>query len=137
MSETKARSPAVGKTRGASKFDGLGRHVISQTSLFQNFRQAISAELIGSNQASAAGIVAIGHAPVSKLCRRLIEAAHNPDLPLEVYRGTTLCLRVRSIAEGAALSVEDDENGRPRFVRHRPRTCGAAPYVAQAVRPVP
>jgi|SRR6516225_8804485 len=99
--------------------------------------QAISAELIGSNQASAAGIVAIGHAPVSKLCRRLIEAAHNPDLPLEVYRGTTLCLRVRSIDEGAALSVEDDENGRPRFVRHRPRTCGAAPYVAQAVRPVP
>ena len=99
--------------------------------------QAIRAELIGSNQASAAGIVAIGHAPVSKLCRRLIEAAHNPDLPLEVYRGTTLCLRVRSIDEGAALSVEDDENGRPRFIRHRPRTCGAAPYVAQAVRPVP
>lgn len=71
------------------------------------------------------------HAPVLALCRALIEAGHDPSTPLEAYRGTTLCLKVRSIGEGARLTVEDSENGRPRFVRHRPRTSGAAPPIAQ------
>jgi hypothetical protein len=99
--------------------------------------RALRAVIIGSKQAEANGVTARGHSPVLALCRALIEAGVDPKAPLEVYRGTTLCLRVRSIDEGAALSVEDDENGRPRFVRHRLRTCGAAPYVTQAVRPVP
>jgi hypothetical protein len=98
--------------------------------------QAIRAVIIGSNQAEANGITARGHAPVLALCRALIEAGHDPNTPLEAYRGSTLCLRVRSIGEGARLTVEDDENGRPRFVRHRPRNRGAASYVAQIHRGV-
>ena len=137
MRAAKVTKPAADSANGLRATCSAGGLNDREAKPSHNTTQVISAELIGSNQASAAGIVAIGHAPVSKLCRRLIEAGHNPDLPLEVYRGTTLCLRVRSIDKGAALSVEDDENGRPRFVRHRPRTCGAAPYVAQAVRPVP
>jgi hypothetical protein len=99
--------------------------------LSQNFKQAIRAELIGSNACSALGITARGHAPVLALCQLLIEAGHDPDRPLLAYRGDTLCLRVRSIAEGAALAVEDDRRGTPRFRRRRARGDGAAPYVAQ------
>jgi hypothetical protein len=131
MSETEARSPVAGETRGALKSDGLGRHVVSPTSLSQNFKQAIRAELIGSNACSALGITARGHAPVLALCQLLIEAGHDPNRPLLAYRGDTLCLRVRSIAEGAALAVEDDRRGTPRFRRRRALGDGAAPYVAQ------
>ena len=131
MSEMEARSPAADETHGASKFDGLGRHVVSRTSLSQNFGQAIRAELIGSNSCSALGITARGHAPVLALCHLLIEAGHDPNRPLLAYRGDTLCLRVRSIGEGAALAVEDNRRGTPRFRRRRARGAGAAPYVAQ------
>jgi hypothetical protein len=78
----------------------------------------IRAELSGGRRCSAIGIAATGNAPVLALCRRLIEAGHNPTLPLEAYRGTTLCLRVRSIGEGARLTVrEGTSDGRPRFVK--------------------
>jgi hypothetical protein len=92
---------------------------------------AIRAELIGSNACSALGITARGHARVLALCQLLIEAGHDPNRPLLAYRGDTLCLRVRSIAEGAALAVEGDRRGTPRFRRRRARSDGAAPYVAQ------
>jgi hypothetical protein len=39
------------------------------------------------------------------LCRKLIEAGHDPAAPLEAWRGGVLCLRVRSIGEGARLEV--------------------------------
>jgi hypothetical protein len=87
---------------------------------------AIAAELKGSNRCTAIGITARGHAPVLALCRRLIEAGIDPDRPLHVYRGDCLALTVRSIAEGARLTVEDNHLGRPRFVRWRPRSDGAA-----------
>jgi len=81
----------------------------------------IRAELSGGRRCSAIGITATGNAPVLALCRRLIEAGHNPTLPLEAYRGTTLCLRVRSIGEGAKLTVtEATSDGKPRFVPHHP-----------------
>jgi hypothetical protein len=72
------------------------------------------AELSGG-RCSAVGITANGNAPVLALCRRLIEAGHDPTLPLEAYRGMTLCLRVRSIGEGARLTVHEGTRGRPRF----------------------
>jgi hypothetical protein len=132
---------SVATENEARKSDQLASEIASENNATNGNAQVINwrdhlavhpirSDLIGSNQASAAGLVATGHAPVTKLCRRLIEAGHDPALPLEVYRGTTLCLRVRSIGEGARLTVEDNENGRPRFVWHRPRTCGAAPPVA-------
>ena len=92
---------------------------------------AIRAELIGSNACSALGITARGHAPVLALCQLLIEAGHDPNRPLLAYRGDTLCLGVRSIVEGAALTVEDDRLGTPRFRRRRARGDGAAPCVVQ------
>jgi hypothetical protein len=95
--------------------------------------QAARAELIGSDRCSALGITARGTTPVLALCRRLVEAGHDPATPLEVWRGTTLCLRVRSIGEAAQFTIEDDRHGRPRLRRWRDRAkgCGAAPLVRQ------
>jgi hypothetical protein len=75
----------------------------------------IRAELSGDRRCSAAGITATGNAPVLTLCRRLIEAGLDPALPLEAYRGATLSLRVRSIGQGAKLTVYEGTRGRPRF----------------------
>jgi hypothetical protein len=79
---------------------------------------AIRARLVGSNTCSAAGKTAIGPAPVLALCRRLVAAGLDPNLALEIYRGHTLALFVRSIGEAATLTVrESTRDGRPRFAR--------------------
>jgi hypothetical protein len=73
--------------------------------------QAIRAELTGSDNCAALGIVAHSSSPVLALCRKLIDAGHDPARPLEAYRGSTLCLHVRSIGEGASLRVNTAGTG--------------------------
>jgi len=74
------------------------------------------AKLIGDDTCTATGITA----PALALCRQLLAAGLDPDQALEVYRGATLALRIRSIGEGAPLTVRDDNRGTPRFVAYRP-----------------
>jgi hypothetical protein len=88
---------------------------------------AITAELIGATRCEAQGIVATGYAPVLTMCRELLAAGFSPDAALAVYRRGILTLRIRSIAAGARLAVEDSENGRPQFRLARPERRGAAP----------
>jgi hypothetical protein len=38
-----------------------------------------------------------------RLCRAMIDAGHDAATPLHAYRGNMLCLKVRSIGEGARL----------------------------------
>jgi hypothetical protein len=71
----------------------------------------IRAEIVGCDVASAFGITVRATAPVLALCRRLVEAGYDPETPLEAWRGDMLCLRVRSICEGAALEVNGDGTG--------------------------
>jgi hypothetical protein len=68
---------------------------------------AIHAELAWDDHATASGIVARGSSPVLKLCRLLVDAGHDPDLPLEAWRNGVLCLHVRSIGEAAGLRVNN------------------------------
>jgi hypothetical protein len=77
----------------------------------------VRGELIGSDIAIASGIAVNGNAPTLKLCRELVAAGFNPATRLEVYRGEVLCLTVRSIGEGAKLTVREDGM---RFVAYRP-----------------
>jgi hypothetical protein len=92
----------------------------------------LRAELIGSDCATAPGIDAHGSSPLLALCRKLVDAGHDPATPLLAYRGNTLALKVRSIGEGAKLTVEDDSGGKPIFRRWRDRreSSGAASPVA-------
>jgi hypothetical protein len=92
----------------------------------------IRAELTGSNRAEALGVsVRGGYAPLCQLCRRLIRAGINPDLPVEAYRNGVLALRARSLLVAAQLTVEDCQDGRPRFRPYRARSSGVAPPIAQ------
>jgi hypothetical protein len=100
--------------------------------------QAIRAEYLGATTCTAAGITARASAPVLALCRELLAAGLDPDQAMEVFRGATLALRMRSIGEAAELAVKDDNRGTPRFVRHRPGpderakiACGKAPLMRQ------
>jgi len=72
-------------------------------------------------------------APALALCRLLVEAGHDPNRPLQAFRGDVLCITVNSLAEGARITVEDDRHGRPRLRRWRDRDkgCGAGPPVHQ------
>ena len=79
----------------------------------------IRATLTGSNCCEALGITARGYAPVLDLCRALVKAGHEPRRPLHAYRGDVLALKVRSIGEGARLTVREDRAG-PRFVAWEP-----------------
>ena len=71
----------------------------------QVLQQAIRADLIDSDTCTALGLTCNSASPVLALCRALVEAGHDPATPLEAYRGTTLCLRVRSIGGAAAVEV--------------------------------
>ena len=93
----------------------------------------IIARLCGSDTCDAEGIVVRGNAPVLAMCRKLIEAGFDPARSLEAYRGDMLCLKVRSIGEGAALTVEDNKQGTPVLRRWRgARRVGSAPPVDEA-----
>ena len=93
----------------------------------------IHADLTG-NTCTALGITARGAAPVLALCRVLVAAGHDPSRPLHAYRGDVLALRVRSIGEGARLTVEDNRFGTPvlRRWRNRDAGVGSAPPVRRS-----
>ena len=90
---------------------------------------SIEATLTDSHHCEALGIVAIGHAPVLNLCRSLLAAGIDPDTALAVYRDGILSLHIRSIREGAQLTVENGGTGAPKFRLARLARCGAAPSV--------
>jgi hypothetical protein len=94
--------------------------------------QVLRADLIGTDACSAAGITTTGNAPVLVLCRRLLAAGHDPATRLEVYRGATLALIVRSIGEAAQLEINSKGSD---FAAHRPRV-RTAPPVRKTGRPI-
>ena len=71
----------------------------------------IRAELIGSNKAITADTTAVGTTPVLILCRQLLAQGVDPDRAMEVYRGATLALRIKSIGKAAGLEIASDGVG--------------------------
>ena len=123
------------KIVGTGKLDGRSSKPLSPQ------MQAIRAELIGSDTCNASGITTRSHAPVLALCRSLIAAGLSPDQALVVYRRGVVAFRVRSIGEGAKLTVREDRHG-IEFAPHRtafsrdgigPRTAiEGPPYIGAA-----
>lgn len=103
-----------GKT--APKHDRLSGSINSANNPTTNSAQvSLRADLVGASTATAAGLTANGATPVLGLCRRLLAAGHDPSTRLEVYRGATLALCIRSIGEAARLVVKTSGNGAPVF----------------------
>jgi len=67
------------------------------------------------------------NAPVLAMCRQLLATGVDPDRPLRVYRRGALALKVRSIREGARLTVKIAGNGTPIFTLDYPCKGAAAP----------
>ena len=83
---------------------------------------AITAQLSSDSYATALGIIVQSPSPVLALCRKLA-LTHPSSIPLNAYRGDTLCLRVRSIGEAAKLDI----NGQTRFTLRGPGNQRIAP----------
>jgi hypothetical protein len=72
----------------------------------------IRAELSSDSYCSALGMTVRSPSPVLAMCRKLTEVStYGSSTPLDAYRGDTLCLRVRSIGEGARLEVNSGGTG--------------------------
>jgi len=77
-------------------------------------QEHVIAELVGDDCCRCQEIDAAvtANAPVLAMCRQLLAAGVDPDTPLRVG---VLALKVRSIREGARLTVKTAGNGTPIF----------------------
>jgi hypothetical protein len=82
----------------------------------------IIAKITGSDTCTALGLTAQSSSPVLLLGRRLADAGHDPATAMQVFRGDTLALIVRSIGEAARLRVGGHGVGFERDLE-----CGAGP----------
>ena len=103
--------PAAVGARRASEFVDEQQVSGPEDNPSQRLRQAIRADLIGSDTCTALELTARNHSPVLAICRTLVESGHDPATPLEAYRGDVLCLRVRSIGDGAELEINGKGSG--------------------------
>jgi hypothetical protein len=99
--------------------------------------QVLVGELSDNNTCRLADTVAAGRTPVLIACRELLARGINPDAAVEIYRGNVLALRIRTLAAGAHLTVEECSDGRPRFRQYRPRPSEGSPSIAQIADSVP
>ena len=129
----KKRNPASWSGDGrVPQFDLAGARSTAGHNRPDSDFQVIRAELIGANVCTAADLTATGAAPVLALCRQLVAAGFDSRCPLDAYRDNKLALRVRSIGQGARLTVKDNRFGRPAFTRCQGVVLGdaAAPPIA-------
>jgi|SRR5271166_4772315 len=109
LNRTRARDLAGSLARSGSKCppEPQGRLVVGElvpgaTSLASEAERLSCdgprADFTGTDSLACDGIAARS---VGALCAKLVDAGHNPERPLHIYRGTTLALIVRSIGEVA------------------------------------
>lgn len=95
---------------------------------------SIICELVGFDRCECGGIAVKHNAPVLTMCRALLGAGSDPAAPLHAYRNGTLCLRIKTLAKGAKLTVEEGPNG-PKIARYKaPRTLVARSPMRQNAR---
>jgi len=115
----------------AQESDRLASSTESTAIFNADKEQPLRAELVGFEICNAGNATARDHAPVLAICRELVAAGYDPRRALHAYRGQVLCLSVRSIGEGARLTVADDRLGRPKLRRWKaPPSDAEGPPVA-------
>jgi hypothetical protein len=108
------KEPAPRRHRGArQRIQVFGRKLPAPVTPFSHSSKGspIRAQITGSDECAALGLVVRSSSPVLLLCRKLIAAGVDPDRQLQVYRGETVCLVVRSIGEAARLEISSGGTG--------------------------
>lgn len=119
----------------AQRLEQLGRQLGPLATPQYRERQGhpIHADVTSSDRCSAEGFTVRGSSPVLAICRRLVAAGFDTGRSLIAFRGEMVCLVIRSIGEGAALTI-DEHNG-TRFAKWKPFSRSAvAPPVRQKAR---
>ena len=71
----------------------------------------IRIELTGSDTASAEGIkVQRPRGPICAIARKLVDAGHDPDTEVQIYRNGTLCFQPAPLWHWAVIRVEESDN---------------------------
>jgi len=131
MTSRKAARPAPAVTgREPQVIDLLGGKINPARNI-EPKRERVIAELVGDDSCRCREIDAAvtANAPVLAMCRQLLATGINPDTALCVYRRGVLALKVRSIREGARLTVKTAGNGTPIFTLDDGCKGAAAPPV--------
>jgi hypothetical protein len=131
MIPRKAARPAPAVTgREPQVIDLLGDKINPARNI-QPKQQHVIAELVGDDSCRCQEIDAAvtANAPVLAMCRQLLTTGIDPDTALSVYRRGVLALKVRSIREGARLTVKTAGNGTPIFTLDDGYKGAAAPPV--------
>jgi hypothetical protein len=121
-------NPAAGDGGAAQAFRSRQNYACENNRQRVPKQDALSAELSGDSFCRLGEVVTTGRTPVLALCRQLLAQGVSPDQALEVYRNGTLALRVRSIGEGARLTVKSAGNGAPIFAPNAPPQGAGASY---------
>src|ERR1700730_7046435 len=90
-----------------------GSKLSSDTQSLTDRQARIRCELVGSDVVVAGDIKADG---AFDLCRRLLAAGANPAAELVCFRDGRPALRIRSIGDGARLTVRETATDGPRVV---------------------
>jgi hypothetical protein len=117
MTSRKAARPAPAVTgREPQLIDLLGGKINPARNI-QPKQEHVIAELVGDDscRCQELGAAVTANAPVLAMCRQLLATGIDPDTALGVYRRGVLALKVRSIREGARLTVKTAGNGTPIF----------------------
>jgi hypothetical protein len=93
--------------------------ITPQPHLAQRDPNAIHARLIGSDECRAEGYIYKSSSPVLGLCRLLVSVGFDPTCGMEAYRGSILCLKIRSIGEAARLEINGHGSGFCAFPERR------------------
>jgi hypothetical protein len=133
-----AAEPAPAGRESGSQSDRHASAIASANILLQPQPQELTAPiratLIDSDRCEADGHTVRAYAPVLAMCRELVAAGYDPATSLVAYRGDTLCLKVRSIGEGAKYTVKDGSTGTPALRRYREPVPGIA--TASSIAPI-
>jgi hypothetical protein len=105
------RSPAAANGRANRKVLIISSTKNNAGSESEQGETALAVELTGANTCTGVGITARSTAPVLALCRELLAVGLDPDRAMQVYRGATLALRIRSIGEAARLEINGEGTG--------------------------
>src|SRR5437899_2157605 len=85
---------------------------MSRKAIRKTKQATVRVELVGSDCATCGAItVNDGGYALLRLCRTLVEHGVDPSTRVEAYRGSTFCMTVSSIGEGALLRPAGDSVG--------------------------